>query len=1081
MDAELITQGTLQTRAGRALPLQRTEVRATVTGPVAEVEVRQVFRNDTDTAIEAVYLFPLPHDASVHRMLFRIEDRVVQGVVKDKAEARRTYEKARAEGRAATLLEEEKPALFTLSVANVAPGATIEVELGYQELVAYDDGRWRFVFPLVAPERYRDPPPAAAGALAPPRMPTGQRAGDVSLEVLVRGEGHVESLRSPTHPVTARYTDDGVPVVSMLPGDTLPNRDFVLTWQAGDTGVRPALRFERHPGQTGTFLLVVTPSVPKDLTERTGGAGDLKALKCGNCGGAVTDLASIREIPGLGPVVPCGYCGAILSPGTEVVTRARRPRDVLVLVDRSASMRATLPTVRRAVRALLDALAPGDGAQLMAFDHDRVAFDHDGSRFAVVSPELITQAERFLSELRPRGGTELEAALARAAALPPRDGRTRVVVAITNAAVGNTGRLLRRVPELLGPSTRLFVLGAGPAVDRRLVAALARAGGGASDVIDPGARGDDLEETLRRFARRVREGGPVLTNLTLYWQGATMVDVYPKALPDLFGGEPLRVLGRFDAAGPTKLILTAATSDGRPFRQELDVVLPAHTPTAPGLGRLWARRHVEALAARADAEPSVAAALREEATALLIAHRIVGPFTSLVAEDLVVSVKPRAVRKGVLQVVAGPVVAPPFVLDRPHVRVGRVSTADLQLNDPTVSREHCEVVLEGDDWIVRDAHSANGIEVDGKMVRRAVLQPGSRVVLGGCTLRFDRLDDTFGVAPAQRVDVEGPATAAVDTGAAPQADGPGKGRAVAEASAAFADDEADFDLHAMLGEGGGDFLGLRDGTEASASSAPEARKRASTTGAPPPPAAFDAPPPAPRPAPVPMFAPAPMAAPGGPPPSAPGMPTSAPMSAPLGSAAPVSGMFGAMPPALAPIPAPAEAGGGFFSRVAQSLRGARSEEAPSPPSPPPVVPPPILWPIDPLAPPPTPFVPPLRCCTSCQCPSRCPRPVRRRARPNLWLCPRARGVPRSWRPTCASACAAATTCGGACRFLRRFRSRPWRHRTGRSCRPPTRTTPQSSRGLPRGAAASSTSSSSSMRRARWAPTSTRCVRTCSRW
>jgi hypothetical protein len=302
--------------------------------------------------------------------------------------------------------------------------------------------------------------------------------------------------------------------------------------------------------------------------------------------------------------------------------------------------------------------------------------------------------------------------------------------------------------------------------------------------------------------------------------------------------------------GPTTLILTAATTDGRkPFRQELDVDAPrrGHPDGAGRWGALWARRRVEALAARADAEPAVAAALREEATALSIAYRIVGPFTSLVAEDLAVSVKPRAVRKGVLQVVAGPVVLPPFVLDRPKVRVGRVSTADLQLTDPKVSREHCEVVLEGDDWVIRDAHSANGIEVDGKMVRRAVLLPGSRVVVGGCTLRFDRLDDTFAVAPAQRVDVEGPAAA--DTGAAPQAGGPGKGRAVAEAPAALADDEADFDLDAMLGEGGGDLLGFREGTEAFASSAPEARKRASTTGAPPPPAAFGAPPPAPRPAP----------------------------------------------------------------------------------------------------------------------------------------------------------------------------------------------------------------------------------------
>ncbi|MCK6590680.1 MAG: hypothetical protein L6Q76_24220, partial [Polyangiaceae bacterium] len=130
-DTETITQGTLRTSSGQPLPLERTAVKATIGGPVASVEVRQVFRNNTGGPIEAVYLFPLPHEASVYRMSFTIGSRTVNAVVKEKEEAKRAYERARSEGRSATLLEQERPNLFTLSVANVPDGETIEVSLGY--------------------------------------------------------------------------------------------------------------------------------------------------------------------------------------------------------------------------------------------------------------------------------------------------------------------------------------------------------------------------------------------------------------------------------------------------------------------------------------------------------------------------------------------------------------------------------------------------------------------------------------------------------------------------------------------------------------------------------------------------------------------------------------------------------------------------------------------------------------------------------------------------------------------------------------------------------------------------------------
>src|SRR5579859_4921868 len=141
------TQGSLRTADGRPLPLERTSVHGRIQGPVADVAIEQRFRNDTGEPIEAVYLFPLPHGASVHKMAFRIGGRTVTAVVKEKEEAKRTYEKARAEGRAATLLEEDKPGLFTLSVANVPPGEAIDVTLAYQETIGFDGGEWRFVFP----------------------------------------------------------------------------------------------------------------------------------------------------------------------------------------------------------------------------------------------------------------------------------------------------------------------------------------------------------------------------------------------------------------------------------------------------------------------------------------------------------------------------------------------------------------------------------------------------------------------------------------------------------------------------------------------------------------------------------------------------------------------------------------------------------------------------------------------------------------------------------------------------------------------------------------------------------------------
>jgi hypothetical protein len=159
-------------------------------------------------------------------------------------------------------------------VANVPAGEKVEVTLGYQELVGYDDGEWRFVFPMVAPDRFPllacepahgagDRGREAVAKVRPPRPASNDRAGDVSLTLEVRAAPPSPAPpASPSHRVLVESVGAHEWKVKLHPGERLPNRDFVLAGAARTRGVRPArLLRERKPDKVGTFLLVVTPPV----------------------------------------------------------------------------------------------------------------------------------------------------------------------------------------------------------------------------------------------------------------------------------------------------------------------------------------------------------------------------------------------------------------------------------------------------------------------------------------------------------------------------------------------------------------------------------------------------------------------------------------------------------------------------------------------------------------------------------------------------------------------------------------------------------------------------------------------------
>ncbi|HLM74424.1 MAG TPA: FHA domain-containing protein, partial [Polyangiaceae bacterium] len=262
-------------------------------------------------------------------------------------------------------------------------------------------------------------------------------------------------------------------------------------------------------------------------------------------------------------------------------------------------------------------------------------------------------------------------------------------------------------------------------------------------------------ETLARFARRVREAGPVLTDLALFWEGADMEDEHPFPIPPLFAGQPVHVLGRFHGSGPSRLVLTGRTSSGAAFRQELAVELPASSEEVPGLTRLWARRHVEVLAEKASASPAEAPAMLSDALALSLRYSIVGPTTSLVAVDTEVSVTPEVRRAARIVVVRGPDAGTAFLIDRPRLVLGRHRSSDLTLTDSHVSRQHIEILASSEfpGFIARDLSSVNGILVDGRRAREVELREGMQIEIGSSKLRFE-LDPalTFTFVPTRRVE-----------------------------------------------------------------------------------------------------------------------------------------------------------------------------------------------------------------------------------------------------------------------------------------------------------------------------------------
>ncbi|MEV5409163.1 VIT domain-containing protein [Thermopolyspora sp. NPDC052614] len=555
--------GALATEKGN-LPLESLDVTARLTGLAGGVEVVQTFHNPFDVSLEATYIFPLPDRAAVTAFRMEADGHVIEGVLKERGEARADYDRALSEGRRAAIVEEDRPDVFTMRVGNLVPHERVTVRLTLSQPLAYEDGAATFRFPLVVAPRYipgvpLDGSPAGSGTAAdtdavpdasrispPVLLPGFPNPVRLSLTTHVDPAGlDLREIRSSLHAITQESGEDGEDgplTLRVRPGERL-DRDFILR-----------LSFD-----ASTSLALVPDEPREDDAERRGGR---------------------REEAGTEGT----FTLTVVPPAADGV---RSPRDVVLLLDRSGSMHGwKMVAARRAAARIVDSLTSDDRFAVLSFDSVVERPQGLGEGLAPATDRNRYRAVEHLARLDARGGTELLRPLEEAIGLLGEPGRDRVLVLVTDGQVGNEDQILDRAGARLG-GVRVHTVGIDRAVNAGFLGRLAAIGAGRCELVESEDRLDDAMEHIHR-----RIGAPLVTDLALKAEGLGVQAETVTRLGSLYPGVPLIVSGRYSGPAAGALVVHGLTREGGPWERRV-----AATVTGGGTAAraIWARARLRDL------------------------------------------------------------------------------------------------------------------------------------------------------------------------------------------------------------------------------------------------------------------------------------------------------------------------------------------------------------------------------------------------------------------------------------------------------------------------------------------------------
>lgn len=527
--------GTRDEATGESLPLKSSAASVAIDGTIARVHLTQRYANSGRVPIEAMYVFPASTRAAVHGMTLRTGGRVIAARIRESLKAKAEYAAAKAEKKTAALLEEQRPNVFQMSVANLLPGDDIEVEIEWTETIPAVDSTYEFVFPTVVGPRYTG---GAAGEAwtANPHLTAGtQNPATFQLDVSLSTTLPLAEVTCPSHPVAVDFKakDRAQVKIAGKAGEESANRDFILRWKLGNQQVDAGLLL--HRGKTAHHFLLQ------------------------------------------------------IAPPPRVALDQIAPRDYLFVIDVSGSMAGfPLDTAKELLRNLIQGLRSSDTFNVVRFASDSGVLAETP---LAANPANIVLACEFIDSQTSRGGTELNAALKRSLALPGGGDRSRSILLITDGFISADAESAAIVRQHRG-SANLFTFGIGSSVNRELLESVARAGGGEPVIV---TTGKEAAPAAAKFREMV--ANPVLAKIAITADGVALSDIEPNPHPDVFAARPLIVTGTWSGEPRGRIVVRGIGGNGVPFEKSIDLAQAAAAGGLdhPALPVLWARERVRRL------------------------------------------------------------------------------------------------------------------------------------------------------------------------------------------------------------------------------------------------------------------------------------------------------------------------------------------------------------------------------------------------------------------------------------------------------------------------------------------------------
>ena len=566
-------------------PLKATNVVANVSGMIAETYVTQDYINEGDVPINARYVFPTSSTVTVHGMKMTIGNEIITAQIKEKEEAKAEYEEAKSEGKSASLLEQKRPNVFTMDVANIMPGDVVSIELHYTELITPEEGVYEFIFPTVVGPRYAVPTVSENGThsgedtwVASPYLADGATPpGKYNITVNLSTGVPIAEVTSKSHAISISQPNDSNARITLADSDDYAgNRDFILKYKLSGEQIQSGL-----------------------------------VLTSGNTGGD--------------PAEEENFFMLTIQPPERFEPEDITPREYIFVLDISGSMSGyPLDTAKDLIRNLVTSLNEDDTFNLILFANDTTLFSYDS---LPATAENVKKATDLIDKLEGGGGTSLLPALKKAVAIPKERDYARSIVIITDGYVSNDQEIVSYIIDRMDRAN-FFSFGIGTSVNDYLIKQIAGCGLGESFIVTDA---EDAKESAERFRTYIES--PLLTDISISFEDFEVYDVEPSIPSILYAKQPIVLFGKWKGEADGKITISGK-SGGQDYIQEIPISNVAVNRKSDAIRYLWARKRLDRITGYGSLRNDKT--IKDEIVQLGLKYNMVTPYTSFIAVSEVV-------------------------------------------------------------------------------------------------------------------------------------------------------------------------------------------------------------------------------------------------------------------------------------------------------------------------------------------------------------------------------------------------------------------------------------------------------------